>query len=118
MLPLRSFFPFLRSHDQPLLGIQPVDALDVDLRARALEQHSQPSVAVTYTAAGQLSQTDRRPPAGCDGPGSDRPPDASAWRSRHASAAARSGQAPHTSYPSAISSSFLITEVPSVLADI
>ena len=54
-LALRSFLAPLCSHDQALLGIQPVDALGVHFPALALEKHSQPPVAVAHTAAGQLA---------------------------------------------------------------
>jgi hypothetical protein len=55
-LPLRSFLALLRPHDQALFDIQPVDALRVDLPAFSLQQHSQPTLTVTHTAAGKLSQ--------------------------------------------------------------
>jgi hypothetical protein len=56
-LPLCPFSTLLRSHNQTLLGIQPVDSLRVHLPAFAAQKHGQTTIAVAHTTSGQFSQT-------------------------------------------------------------
>jgi hypothetical protein len=56
-LPLCSFLALPCSHDQSLLNIQAVNPFGVHFPTLALQQDSQASVAVAYSAAGQLPQT-------------------------------------------------------------